>query len=90
MPDVLTIGRRIVNQLRVFNYRHGLDTALEVPSPRYGSTPVDGPVQKVSIAPHFQWMKSFYFELMGWDPKTGKPLPDTLKSLGLEKLIGTY
>jgi aldehyde:ferredoxin oxidoreductase len=32
-------------------------------------------------------MKSFYFELVGWDPETGKPLPSTLKSLGLEKLI---
>jgi aldehyde:ferredoxin oxidoreductase len=32
-------------------------------------------------------MKSFYFELMGWDPATGKPLPHTLKALGLEKLI---
>jgi aldehyde:ferredoxin oxidoreductase len=32
-------------------------------------------------------MKSFYFELMGWDPVTGKPLPHTLKALGLEKLI---
>jgi aldehyde:ferredoxin oxidoreductase len=32
-------------------------------------------------------MKSHYFDLMGWDPATGKPLPQTLKSLGLEKLI---
>jgi aldehyde:ferredoxin oxidoreductase len=32
-------------------------------------------------------MKSFYFQLIGWDPATGKPLPHTLKSLGLEKLI---
>ena len=29
-----------------------------------------------------------YYGLMGWDPKTGKPLPDTLKELGLEELIG--
>jgi aldehyde:ferredoxin oxidoreductase len=32
-------------------------------------------------------MKSFYFELVGWDPSTGKPLSHTLKSLDLEKLI---
>ncbi len=87
LSDALTIGRRIVNQLRVFNFRHGLDPALEVPSPRYGSTPTDGPAQGKSIAPHLPWMKSFYFELMGWEPATGKPLPATLKSLGLEKLI---
>jgi aldehyde:ferredoxin oxidoreductase len=32
-------------------------------------------------------MKSHYFELMGWDPATGKPLPHTLQSLGLDRLI---
>jgi aldehyde:ferredoxin oxidoreductase len=85
--DALTIGRRITSQLRVFNLRHGLNPALEAPSPRYGSTPADGPAQGKSIEPYFQWMKSFYFELIGWDPATGKPLPHTLRSLGLEKLI---
>jgi aldehyde:ferredoxin oxidoreductase len=87
LPDIMTIGRRIINQLRVFNFRHGLDPALEAPSFRYGSTPTDGPAQGKAIGPHFQWMKSHYFELNGWDPATGKPLPHTLKSLGLEKLI---
>lgn len=87
VSDALTIGRRVINQLRVFNFRHGLDPALEAPSPRYGSAPSDGPAQGKSIEPYFQWMKGFYFELMGWDPASGKPLPHTLKSLGLEKLI---
>jgi len=87
VPDVLIIGRRIISQLRVFNFRHGLDPALELPSFRYGSTPTDGPAEGKAIEPYFKWMKSFYFELVGWDPKTGKPLPSTLKSLGLEKLI---
>ena len=86
--DAQTIGRRIINQLRVFNLRHGLDSALEAPSPRYGSTPVDGPAQGKNVGQYFGWMKSFYFQLMGWNPTTGQPLPHTLKALGLEKLIG--
>jgi aldehyde:ferredoxin oxidoreductase len=90
IPDVMTIGRRIINQLRAFNFRHGLDPALEAPSPRYGSSPIDGPAEKKDIRPYFQWMKSFYFELMGWDPATGRPLPQTLRALGLDKLIGTF
>ena len=85
--DALRIGRRAINQLRVFNFRHGLDPSLEAPSARYGSAPADGPAQGKAIAPYFQWMKSFYFELMGWDPATGKPLRHTLESLGLEKHI---
>ncbi len=87
ISDAMTTGRRIINQLRLFNFRHGLDPRLEAPSPRYGSVPTDGPAQGKSIEPYFQWMKSFYFELMGWDPVTGKPLPETLKSLGLDQLV---
>ncbi len=87
LKDVMTIGRRTINTLRVFNFRHGLDPNLEAPSPRYGSTPVDGPAAGKSISPYFKWMKSFYFELMGWDPETGKPLPRTLDALGLGHLI---
>ncbi len=85
--DALTIGRRTITQLRLFNFRHGLDPALEAPSPRYGSPPADGPAQGKSIAPYFQWMKGHYFELMGWDPATGRPMPQTLRSLGLEHLV---
>jgi aldehyde:ferredoxin oxidoreductase len=25
-----------------------------------------------------------YYKLMGWDEETGKPLPETLRTLGLE------
>jgi aldehyde:ferredoxin oxidoreductase len=87
LQDAMTIGRRAINKLRVFNFRHGLDPALEVPSPRYGSAPTDGPAQGKGIMPHFHFMKSLYFQLNGWDPATGKPLPHTLKSLDLDKLI---
>jgi aldehyde:ferredoxin oxidoreductase len=33
------------------------------------------------------WMVENYYRLMGWDPKTGKPLPETLEKLGLRELI---
>jgi aldehyde:ferredoxin oxidoreductase len=84
------VGRRIVNLLRVFNFRHGLKPELERPSARYGSTPVDGPVKGRGIGPHFDFMVRSYYEMMGWDPKTGRPLPHTLKSLGLEDVIEKF
>ena len=36
-----------------------------------------------------QWdaIRDNYYEQMGWDVKTGKPLPETLKKLGLEHLV---
>ena len=32
-------------------------------------------------------MRRCYYEALGWDQETGKPLPETLKSLGLEHVI---
>jgi aldehyde:ferredoxin oxidoreductase len=77
------VGLRILNLLRVFNYRHGHSRELEAPSPRYGSTPVDGPAAGASIIPVLDGMLDDYYQRMGWDVKTGKPLPETLEKLGL-------
>ncbi len=85
--EILRIGKRIVNQLRMFNLLHGLDIRLERPSPRYGETPVDGPSKDLSIMDHWEFMVENYYEMMGWERNTGKPLPETLKALGLGDLI---
>lgn len=87
IADAMTIGRRAINQLRVFNFRHGLTCDLEAPSMRYGSTPVDGPCEGKAIRPRWKEMVQNYYGLMGWDTTTGKPLPETLRALGLEELI---
>lgn len=87
IEDGMNIGRRIVNQLRVFNHLHGLRPELEKPSPRYYSTPTDGPVRGIGIAQHWDYMVRNYRQHMGWDPETGKPLPDTLTKVGLAHLI---
>jgi len=87
LDDVFTIGKRIVNQLRVFNFIHGLRREMERPSKRYGSVPIDGP--SVGYNPMEGWdqMLEKYYDLMGWDTSTGRPLLGTLKQLGLEDLI---
>jgi len=87
IPEAMDVGRRAINQLRVFNFRHGLTKEIEAPSVRYGSTPVDGPVKGIGIQPHWESIRRNYYQLMGWDPETGKPLPETLKKLGLEDLL---
>ncbi len=87
LEDVFTIGRRVINQLRVFNFRHGMKKEDERPSTRYGSVPADGPAEGKNIMEKWDWMIENYYTLMGWDPKTGKPLPKTLEKLGLEELI---
>jgi aldehyde:ferredoxin oxidoreductase len=87
LADAFTLGQRIVNLLRVFNLRHGLDIRDECPSARYGSIPVDGPNQGVNIMEKWGWMVKNYYTLMGWDPDTGVPLPDTLKKLDLPEVL---
>ena len=39
------------------------------------------------IAPVWGDMLRNYYELMGWDTETGKPLPKTLEDLGLGHII---
>jgi aldehyde:ferredoxin oxidoreductase len=78
------VGFRVANLMRAFNLRHGISVEVERPSPRWASAPVDGPAKGISIAPHWDSMLDNYYKLMGWDRKTGRPFPETLKALGLE------
>lgn len=85
--EAMEIGRRSVNLLRAFNLRHGITADKDRPSPRYASTPVDGPAQGVSIMPHWDKMVADYYQQMGWERESGKPVPDTLRSLGLGHVV---
>ena len=87
LQDAMMIGKRAVNQARVFNLQHGIKAELDAPSLRYGSTPLDGLAAGRGILPHWNRMLKTYYREMGWDENTGKPLPKTLADLGLEDLI---
>ncbi len=81
------IGLRVVNLMKVYNLRAGIGRDKDAPSERYGSTPVDGPAAGISIKPDLERMLRLYYSEMGWDPETSKPLPETLRRLGLEYVI---
>jgi len=83
----MEVGRRVINHLRVFNFGHGLTKDVEAPSARYGSVPVDGPNKGLAVMPNWDFMRGVYYQNMGWDPDTGKPLPETLRGLGLGHLV---
>lgn len=86
IDDALAVGRRTANRLRVFNIRHGISPELDQPSPRYGSTPINGPAKGKTVLPDWRKMLSVYYRAMGWDDQ-GFPLPETLRNLGLDELI---
>jgi aldehyde:ferredoxin oxidoreductase len=73
--------------MKVYNIRAGITREMDSPSTRYGSTHIDGRWKGIGIMPHLDDMLDNYYRLMGWDIKTGKPLPETLKKLGLEDII---
>jgi aldehyde:ferredoxin oxidoreductase len=87
LEDATKVGRRAINQLRVFNLRHGLKRDLERPSSRYGSVPVDGPIKGKGIMSVWNELVNNYYTLMGWDPETGRPHLETLRDLDLDHLI---
>jgi len=85
--EAMKIGRRSVALLRSFNIRHGHTRDDDRPSPRYGSIPVDGPMEGKTLVTGWDDMLDNYYRMMGWDEKTSKPLPETLRELGLEYVI---
>jgi aldehyde:ferredoxin oxidoreductase len=86
LAEVMKIGRRIINMMRLYNLKAGLTPDKETTSPRYSSQSVDGPNKDKPVAPHWEKMVDKYYQMMGWDRKTGMPKPETLKELGLEDL----
>ncbi len=85
--EAKSVGLRAVNLMKAFNIRAGLPKGLDYPSTRYGSTHIDGPWKGIGISSHWDEMLENYYQLMGWDVATSKPLPETLQRLGLEHII---
>jgi aldehyde:ferredoxin oxidoreductase len=84
VDEAFAAAERQVNLMRAFNIRHGVSTAVEAPSTLYSSVPVDGPAEGKDVKPHWDHMLDEYYKHMGWDRKSGRPLVETLRKLGLE------
>ncbi|MHB8992138.1 MAG: aldehyde ferredoxin oxidoreductase family protein [Chloroflexota bacterium] len=87
VDEAYATGKRISHLMRVFNLEHGHTVRMEYPSTRYGSAQTDGPEAGRTAMPYWEDMRRVYYDLMGWDLETGRPLPETLKAVGLEDLI---
>lgn len=86
IDEAMNVGKRAVNLARLFNLQNGIGAELDAPSIRYGSTPLDGLAAGKSTVPHWDKMLHTYYYHMGWD-ENGKPLPETLRSLGIEDIV---
>jgi aldehyde:ferredoxin oxidoreductase len=86
VDEAMRFGRRIAAINRAVSLRCGHTPDLERPSARYGSTPHDGPAKGQALAEQWDRMVDVWYREVGYDRKTGKPLPKTLKDLGLDWL----
>lgn len=81
------IGERIFNLERAYNMREGLGRGDDILPERLRKEPLpDGPAK--GHVNHPDLLLDNYYELRGWDKKTGKPSREKLKELGLEQVIG--
>jgi aldehyde:ferredoxin oxidoreductase len=86
VAEAMQFGRRTAALNRATALRCGLGPQLEVPSFRYGSTPHNGPAAGHAVSAQWEKMVDTWYQEVGYDRKSGKPLPQTLKDLGMEWL----
>ncbi len=86
LDEAMRFGRRTAALFRAIRLRCGIGVDKEHPSVRYGSTPHDGPAKGQAIGEQWEKMVETWYGKVGYDRKTGKPLPQTLKGLGLDWL----
>ena len=83
--DISKIAMRLVNLRRVFNIRNGLVPADDTLPPRYTEYLLPDGGAKEGSRIRIKAMVREYYDIMGWDQKTGKPYRKTLADLGLNK-----
>ena len=83
--QLLEIGERTMNLKRAFNIRCGITAKDDILPPALLKPLTSGTNE--GKAPNLQAQLREFYEFSQWDPKTGKPLPETIKSLGLDDVI---
>ena len=84
--DLLLAGERMNNLCRCFNAREGLTRKDDYLPPRFTEDPLpDGPSKGQCLTKQqLEDMLDNYYDLRGWDNRTGNPTDAKLKELGLE------
>jgi len=89
VDDFRKSGERIYNLMRVFCVREGINREADSLPKRLMEDPLpEGPAKGMVIEKDMlELLKDAYYEIRGWDKKTGKPTVEKLKELELDDLI---
>lgn len=83
--ELMKIGERRMNMMRLFNERCGFSAENDTLPSRMFEEFSEGPAEGVAVdRVQFEESKKEYYELAGWDPVTGNPRESKIKELGLE------
>lgn len=80
----MTLGERVYNVTRLFNVREGLSRKDDTLPGRF-TEPMEDTGWRIPVE-DFERMLDEYYELRGWDRKTGVPKLEKIRELGVEEL----
>ena len=85
IDDMLRIGERRVNLLRLFNAREGVGREADTLPERLFMQPLVGGPSDGYTVPREEWQAAvnLYYEMAGWDQQTGYPTAARLEALGI-------
>ena len=88
IKELLEIGERCLNMMRHFNAREGFTKEDDKLPERVFQPIPEGPGKGVGIdKDEFSKAQEMYYNMAGWDEKTGNPTEETLKRLKLDWLL---
>lgn len=82
----MQVGQRIQTLKQLFNIKQGIEPLSIAPSRRALGLPPLKRGRNRGNSLDLDTMRRFYWQAIGWDPASGIPLLETVKSLKLEKL----
>jgi aldehyde:ferredoxin oxidoreductase len=90
LDELMTVGERRLNMLRAFNAREGIDRkADKLPKKFFKALAGAGPTSGVALTvEEMERAQDMYYEMSGWDKKTGNPTHATLERLELGWVLG--
>ena len=86
LDEIMRVGERRLNMMRLFNLREGL-TRADDRLPKKFMLPLKGEGPSAGVAFSLEEMehyKDVYYTLAGWDLEKGQPAPEKIAALGLE------
>jgi len=89
LDELMTVGERRLNLLRLFNAREGLTRQDDkLPKKFFKALQGTGPTANVALTQEeLSQAQDLYYELSGWDAATGNPTAETMKRLELDWVL---